>query len=99
MLIRDHLNNDECIVDEEGEQLIYVKLFLGSQAGVALTKRCQNDNHICFTILGEDDNSWFPIGDSTSSFWLPEYIEVLQYVREWLLEHADKDEQWGYKFK
>jgi hypothetical protein len=98
MKFRDHLSSEECIIDDEQEELIYDKLFLGCQAGIALAQRGINDQHICFIILGEDDDCWFPIGGSTSSFWLPEYIELLQHVHEWLKKNAYEG-KWGWSFE
>ena len=92
-MIREALNTDECIDPECN----FEKIFLGDQFGVILTKRGVNDNHICFNIISEDDENW-SISDNSSSFWLPDCLEVLHYVEKWLEENAEKGE-WGYSFK
>jgi len=98
MVIREYLSNDEYFVNNEGDLADdYIKIFVGNQAGIALTKRAVNDPHVCFMMLGEDDNAWFPMTGTSSSFWLPEYIEVLQYAQDWLDKNAEK-KKWGWNF-
>ena len=51
--------------------------FLGSCKGVELIRRGENDNHICFDILTEDDGNWFSSKEPSSSFWIKDLIEQL----------------------
>jgi len=88
----------KCIELEEFE-----KVFLGTCFGVGLSWRGPNDKHVCFTILTEDDGSWFASDNSASSAWLPECIQVIQEAYDWVKKHCKPDKykgiQCGWKFK
>lgn len=72
----------------------------GSQFAVELVPRGPKDNHICLQLKGEDDENWFNIGNSFSSFWLNDLIRVLQNAQTMLDDQCVKDPKgWGYDFK
>ena len=73
-------------------------LFLGDCMGIALSKRSQNDEHIVFTILHEDDGYWFPSINPASSFWINDLKEVIDEVIKYLNNWASKEED-GWTFK
>ena len=81
----------------------YDKVFLGECMGVGLTERDEDDNHVMFTLLVEDDENWFPNtetgGGGTSSYWLPELIGVLDEAHTWMKKHCEQDGEHGWKFK
>lgn len=72
-------------------------LFLGTCCGVALVPRSIVDNHICFLILTEDDDTWFASNNITSAYWLEDLEKQLEYAKSWLIKNALK-EQFGYRF-
>jgi len=73
-------------------------LFLGSCHGIALLPRGENDKHICFIILTEDDGLWFCSKNSSSSGWLGELILQLERAEKWLKKNA-VGEVYGYRFR
>jgi hypothetical protein len=81
----------------------FEKVFLGQCMGVGLDRRGVDDPHVCFALLVEDDGNWFAQGEShSSSFWLPELIEVLQEAHAWLEKHGEpdgEDGKHGFRFK
>lgn len=83
----------------------YDKVFIGHQFAVGLRPRARQDRHVCFTILSEDDGTWFlSSGEGSSSYWLPELLQVLEEAREWCISNCDLDEAadgeaWGWKFR
>ncbi len=105
MQIRRHLAEDECLLDLQE----YEEIFLGNCCGMALVKRGKNDNHICYIHLGEDDGAWSPCNSgSKSSYWLGEEMDVIKAVQEWITNNAEPDiyennlfgrKQFGWKFK
>ena len=74
--------------------------FVGSCLGIVLRNRSEHDKHICFTIVVEDDETWYEkdVGLS-SSFWMPELVEALAKASKWMTHNAVPDSVWGYKFK
>jgi hypothetical protein len=86
-----------------------IKEFKGECVGIRLTQRAENDLHICFTTLVEDDENWYEKdGGSFSSHWLNENISVLQEAKDWLEKNADPEMceitagkvlQFGWKFR
>lgn len=62
MLIRNQLSEDETINGS------YTQIFLGDCVGIGLLPRGENDPHICFQWLCEDDEYWFPMRNSMSSY-------------------------------
>jgi hypothetical protein len=96
----------ECDADiwEEGEDpkelLKWEKLFLADCMGVGLQKQGDNDKHICFKILVEDDGSWFiQKGTPLSSFWLPELQRQLKAAEDWIRNNCVKDTDGMWEFK
>lgn len=82
------------------------EMFLGNITGIVLRERKmdENDPHIVFEIISEDDGHWFKYtGSGASSYWLDDYINVLTEVKKWLEENAEPDIeegiQYGWKFK
>lgn len=77
----------------------------GECIGVRLEPRNPSkDQHICFSILIEDDEEWHKIESSISSHWLGELIEVLTAAKEYCeTQKPDIDptdeKQYGWKFK
>jgi hypothetical protein len=76
--------------------------------GVSLQPRSETngkatDQHISFSIEIEDDENWFPMDGSTSSYWLDELIEQLQraktYCESQKPDIAKNGRQYGWKFK
>jgi len=84
-----------------------IKLFLGQIIGIAIHKRGIEDNHLCISIIKQDDEYWFGEYNSmcSSSYWLEEYIELLMAAKEWLQNNAEQDLQeetgriYGWKMK
>ena len=82
----------------------YEKVFVGRQFAVGLRPRAKQDRHVCFTILSEDDGTWFlSSGSGSSSYWLPELVQVLEEAKAWCAANCDLDEAngkvWGWKFR
>jgi len=75
--------------------------FKGNQFGVRFESRSDNDNRVCIQLLGEDDEHWFEIGNTFSSFWLDDLISVLQTARAHLNDeqHFHRPDRWGWAFK
>jgi len=96
MEIRTKLNGGEILDDEDS----YEKFFLGECFGVGLKKRNLKDEdpHVCFVILGEDDERWSECYDFASSYWLPDLAEAITAAQAWMEKHCKKDGQYGYKF-
>lgn len=77
-----------------------VKSFRGKCVGIGLRRRGENDPHVLFEILLEDDEYWFiPQNFQASSYWLPELQDCLQQAQDWMNRNCDKDGEWGYKFR
>jgi hypothetical protein len=71
--------------------------------GVKLSER-SFDNHIKCTLLTEDDEYWTETDVSFSSYWIDDYIQTLQKVKEFLLTqepdiYSEDNRQYGWKFK
>jgi hypothetical protein len=70
--------------------------------GIKLEKRGDNDNHICIRFLGEDDEHWWETDVSFSSYWIDEYIKMLQAAKA-VCEAQEPDiyegRHCGWKFK
>lgn len=99
-MIRRKLNEDESI----DHNLSYTHLFLSDCHGICLYPRGDNDNHICVYFIGEDDGHWSVTHESGfSSFWLPEFCNLLNYVTNWIRDNMEKDIekgiQCGYRYK
>mgnify|MGYP001611910535 CR=1 FL=1 len=77
----------------------YEKTFLGGCAGVGLKRRGNNDLHICFTVLVEDDGSWFIPSQGFSSYWLEDLQKVLIEAKTWMHRECKLDPTGGYCFK
>lgn len=81
----------------------YKKIFLGGQFGIVLKNRGENDNHVCFQILNEDDGNWFISETGTSSSWLDDLKYVLTETEKWIKKNCEPDlydgRQFGWKFK
>ena len=90
------------IIHKDGKEL-FIKndhLFLGSCAGIALTKRGPTDPHIMFLILTEDDENWFISNNGFSSFWIDDLEIQIKKAKEWMENNAIKDPSgFGYTFK
>lgn len=77
--------------------------FKGKCKGIKLIKRGENDNHICFQILTEDDGDWFVDGTNLAScYWIDDLIEQLQRAKAYIQTQEPfihDDKQYGYAFK
>ena len=71
--------------------------------GIKLEKRGTEDNHICVRFLGEDDEHWWEEDFSFSSFWIDEYIKILEAAKAVCETTGQPDihngKQYGWKFK
>ena len=80
-----------------------IAIFLGDCCGVRLVWRGQNDPHVCFEILGEDDGHWFIKHDYSSSYWLPDLMKALKTAEKWMKAnckpHIYSGHQYGYDGK
>ena len=85
-----------------------IALFLGDCCGVRLVQRGENDKHVCFEILSEDDGHWFLKQSYSSSYWLPDLMEALKAAEEWMKANCEPDMykhvggpdvQYGYNVK
>ena len=80
----------------------FEQTFLGELIGIGLFKRGENDNHVCFQILVEDDGAWYPFNMGRShgvaSGWLPELLNQLKYAEQWMEENCKKEGK-GYSFR
>lgn len=75
-------------------------VFKGGCVGIKLTARADNDQHILFSFMTEDDGYWFDTleGSGWSSYWWEDLKDVMLKVENALSKHAKKTE-WGYEFK
>jgi hypothetical protein len=76
----------------------FEKAFLGKCMGVGLRRRGDDDLHVMFTLLVEDDGNWYVSSGNISSHWFPELMEVLDEARHWLGEHCEHG-QYGWAFR
>ena len=75
------------------------KVIKGELFGVRFEKRDFNDPHVCIQLLGNgDDNEWFKVGESFSSYWLTGLIDVLQQAQR-VLEQSCEPDKGGYTFR
>jgi hypothetical protein len=79
-----------------------VQTFRGKCFGVGLKPRnsSEEDNHVMFCTIVEDDGYWFVSRSSTgSSFWLPELVDCYQQALVWVKENCVPDPQgYGWDF-
>ena len=77
-----------------------IKRITGDQFGIEFEKREEKDNHICLQLLMEDDGHWYTHGESFSSHWLDDLIDVLQIAKGRMEAMAQKEKDgYGYLFK
>lgn len=89
---------DDALLCVEAAVTPVVMGFWGNCHAVRLVYRGQKDNHICFEILTEDDGNWFVSKNCTSSFWLPELINILSAADNWMKENAKPDMNGNIQF-
>jgi hypothetical protein len=93
----DTPTNHESIDDSETPT---IAIFLGDCCGIRLVWRMENDPHVCFEILGEDDGHWFIKSDSSSSYWMPDLMKALKAAEKWMKAnckpHIHNGHQCGY---
>ena len=79
----------------------YQKVILGKCHGAMLRRRGQDDPHVMIDVLVEDDETWHtPPSGGFSSFWMRDYIDVMQETLAWINEHCDKDPSgYGWVFR
>jgi len=73
--------------------------FKGDTVGIRLFKRDENDNHILFQLLVEDDGDWFPSNGGVSTYFLDEHFVIIDTVKQWLYMNCEPDGNGGWKFK
>ena len=84
--------------NERGDEVPLTEL-KGNQFGVRFKRRGHDDPHICIQIIGEDDEHWFDIGNSFSSFWIQDLIDQLETAKALLDARYKKDPSgFGYTF-
>lgn len=92
------LTNHESIDDSKTPT---IALFLGDCSGIRLVWRMENDPHVCFEVLSEDDGHWFIRSDSSSSYWMPDLMKALKAAEKWMKANCKPDMygryQYGYK--
>lgn len=72
----------------------------GTCHGVLFCRRGPDDPHVMIQLLVEDDGNWFTSDSGFSSYWLPEYIELMQEALKWLEANCDKDpDGYGWVFR
>lgn len=72
----------------------------GGQFGVDFEPRGSNDPHVCVRILTEDDEHWSASNVSFSSYWLDDFIAVLQAAKAALgATTFEPDGRFGYRWK
>ena len=71
----------------------------GTCVGIVLTKRGNNDPHICWQLIVEDDENWYIQRNSFSSFWILDLKMVISQMEEWLENNAEKEEYFGWRMK
>ena len=81
----------------------YREIFLGTICGIILSQRGDNDPHVVFNIICEDDGFWFNYtNNGASSYWLKEYEDVIKAARKWCEKNCIPDihdgVQYGWKF-
>lgn len=74
-----------------------VHIIQGDCSGVAITTRGEDDPHLMFTILMEDDGYYFPahMGGRWSSYWIDDVQRSLRLAREWMEENGFSDTENG----
>lgn len=81
----------------------WLQLFLGRCFGVGLKKRGQDDPHIVFVVLCEDDGRWFPSTSGGSSYWIGELLTQLKLAEAWTEKNGESDTTehgtYGYRVK
>ena len=78
------------------DELKFVKqTFLGELFGVVLTKRTEDDNHVCFNIVVEHFGEWALSTNPTfSSGWVEELQTQLQAAQDWINKNG---KGWAFK--
>lgn len=80
------------------------KVFVGACHAIALNTRGEKDDHVCVSILTEDDTNWFiSKHDEFSSYWTEPLLHLLTEATEWMKKHCEPDmkdgKQYGWKVK
>lgn len=87
---------------EEDIQTDIVAVFKGICAGVALYRRSfgDDDKHLCFIPLVEDDENWFVSKNGWSTGWLNDFMTQMKIAIRWLdTDKSVEKYQWGYRLK
>jgi hypothetical protein len=72
------------------------------QFGVRLEARGENDPHVCFQLLTEDDEYWGDTDTGGSTYWLDDLIGVLQAAKTALETSPEFEKEkngYGWDFK
>lgn len=75
--------------------------FKGKMFGIRLIPRGNDDKHVCFQFILEDDGFWYEMSKHSqpSTFWIADLQEVLKKVNVWMKKNCITDEYCGYRFK
>lgn len=89
------------IYDHTGETPIeYEHSIFGRCHGVLFVRRGKDDSHVCIQPITEDDGNWFVTSNSFSSYWLPDYISLMEEARDWLERHCEQySDGYGWRFR
>ena len=68
-----------------------VHIIVGGCSGVAIKTRGEDDKHLMFEVLMEDDGYVFPGSASWSTGWLNDVLTVLREAETWLMDNAEPD--------
>lgn len=68
-----------------------VKVFKRGCRGIVLHWRGENDPHLCYIYITEDDGNWFVSSQPVSSHWISEDLELIIKAREWMMANAFED--------
>lgn len=71
----------------------------GQSFGIRFVPRGEKDPHICIQLLGEDDEHWFKVGESFSSFWIDDLIMQLKQAKLYLKTQRKREDGFGWDFK
>ena len=70
-------------------QINFEQLILNDCHGIGLNRRGDNDPHVMFTMLCEDDGQWFENRGESDCYWMLGQVEVLQAAMQWIEANCD----------
>lgn len=75
----------------ENKEVVPFKAFLGNCFGIALNILPSNDI-IIFSILVEDDESWYLSMEPVNFYWMEELNSLIGIVMKWVKENCIENE-------